>query len=132
MARVRRNSGRICAFGLQPDAKDSNKMMPSLLKYFTVVGGVLFAGLIGLNALLDPGGPGPTLVKAEAPPRYVAICRRSQRRLGPTLARSERAASIETWRNARPACTHQWVWAGCRLRTRLGALPQDLVNHVGP
>jgi hypothetical protein len=41
-------------------------MMPSLLRYFAIVGGILFAGLIGLNALLEPGGPGPTLVKAEA------------------------------------------------------------------
>jgi hypothetical protein len=41
-------------------------MMPSLLKYFTIVGGLLFAGLLGLNAFLDPGGPGPKLV-AEAP-----------------------------------------------------------------
>jgi hypothetical protein len=38
-------------------------LMPSLFKYFAVVGGILFAGLIGLNALLEPGGPGPKLVK---------------------------------------------------------------------
>ena len=38
-------------------------LMPSLFKYFTVVGGILFAGLIGLNALLEPGGPGPKLVR---------------------------------------------------------------------
>lgn len=38
-------------------------MMPSLLRYFTIVGGILFAGLIGLNAMLEPGGPGPRLVK---------------------------------------------------------------------
>lgn len=38
-------------------------MMPSLLRYFAVVGGILFAGLIGLNAVLEPGGPGPRLVK---------------------------------------------------------------------
>src|SRR5215218_9226851 len=37
-------------------------MMPSLLKYFTIVGGLLFAGLIALNAVLEPGGPGPKLV----------------------------------------------------------------------
>ena len=37
--------------------------MPSLLKYFGIVGGILFAGLIGLNAMLDPSGPGPKLVK---------------------------------------------------------------------
>jgi len=38
-------------------------LMPSLLKYFTIVGGILFAGLIGLSALIEPGGPGPRLVK---------------------------------------------------------------------
>jgi hypothetical protein len=38
-------------------------MMPSLLKYFTIVGGLLFAGLIGVNALLEPGGPGLSRVK---------------------------------------------------------------------
>jgi hypothetical protein len=38
-------------------------LMPSLLKYFTVVGGILFAGLIGMNALMEQGGPGPRLVK---------------------------------------------------------------------
>jgi hypothetical protein len=38
-------------------------LMPSLFKYFAIVGGILFAGLIGLNALLEPGGPGPKLVR---------------------------------------------------------------------
>src|SRR5947209_11407404 len=38
------------------------RVMPSLLKYYAIVGGILFAGLIGLNAMLDPGGPGPRLV----------------------------------------------------------------------
>src|SRR5436305_15086514 len=38
-------------------------LMPSLLKYFTIVGGILFAGLIGLSALLEPGGPGPRLAQ---------------------------------------------------------------------
>src|SRR3954447_6522821 len=44
-------------------------LMPSLLKYFTVVGGILFAGLIGMNALMEQGGPGPRLVKD--PPKVV-------------------------------------------------------------
>jgi hypothetical protein len=43
--------------------------MPSLLKYFTIVGGILFAGLIGMNALMEQGGPGPRLVKE--PPKVV-------------------------------------------------------------
>ena len=33
-------------------------LMPSLLKYFTIMGGILFAGLIGMNALMEQGGPG--------------------------------------------------------------------------
>lgn len=37
-------------------------LMPSLIKYFAIVGGILFAGLVGLNAVLEPGGPGPRLV----------------------------------------------------------------------
>ena len=38
-------------------------LMPSLAKYFTIVGAILFAGLMGLNSLLDPSGPGARLVK---------------------------------------------------------------------
>ena len=45
-------------------------LMPSLLKYFTIVGGILFAGLLGLTSLLDPGGPGPRLVN-KTPDRIV-------------------------------------------------------------
>jgi hypothetical protein len=40
-------------------------LMPSLFKYFTVVGAVLVIGLIGLNAVLEPGGPGPSVVKPQ-------------------------------------------------------------------
>jgi hypothetical protein len=42
-------------------------MMPSLLKYFTIVGGVLLLLLLAANSVLAPGGPGPTLVRADAP-----------------------------------------------------------------
>src|SRR5205085_11304188 len=38
-------------------------LMPSLLKYFTIVGGVPFVGLIGMSAMMGTGRPGPTLVK---------------------------------------------------------------------
>lgn len=41
-------------------------LMPSLLKYFLTVGALLFVGLIGLNAVLEPGGPGPRIVQ-DAP-----------------------------------------------------------------
>jgi len=47
-------------------------LMPSLLKYFTIVGGILFAGLIGMNAVMEPGGPGPRLVN-NAPKVVVQI-----------------------------------------------------------
>ena len=46
-------------------------LMPSLLKYFTIVGGVLVLALISINAVLEPGGPGPRLVKEQ--PKTVAI-----------------------------------------------------------
>ena len=38
-------------------------LMPSLLKYFLTVGAMLFVGLIGLNAVMEPGGPGPRIVQ---------------------------------------------------------------------
>ena len=46
-------------------------LMPSLLKYFTIVGGVLVLALISINAVLEPGGPGPRIVKEQ--PKSVAI-----------------------------------------------------------
>ena len=42
-------------------------MMPSLFKYFTIVGGGLLAMLIAISAVTQPGGPGPSLVNAAAP-----------------------------------------------------------------
>src|SRR3954471_15624829 len=41
-------------------------LMPSLIKYFLTVGALLFVGLVGLNAVLEPGGPGPRIVQ-DAP-----------------------------------------------------------------
>jgi len=38
-------------------------LMPSLLKYFIGVGALLFVGLVGLNAVLEPGGPGLSIVQ---------------------------------------------------------------------
>ena len=38
-------------------------LMPSLAKYFLTVGAILFVGLIGLNAVMEPGGPGPRIVQ---------------------------------------------------------------------
>jgi hypothetical protein len=42
-------------------------MMPSLLRYFTITGGMLLGLLMLVSSVLEPGGPGPTLVKAAAP-----------------------------------------------------------------
>ena len=41
-------------------------MMPSLLKYFAIIGGVLLGLLFVANSVFEPGGPGPRLVRAEA------------------------------------------------------------------
>jgi hypothetical protein len=38
-------------------------LMPNLFKYFITVGAILFVGLVGLNAVLEPGGPGPRMVQ---------------------------------------------------------------------
>ena len=46
-------------------------MMPSLFKYFTIVGGGLLGLLIALNAVMQPGGPGPSLVNVAAPKAVV-------------------------------------------------------------
>ena len=37
--------------------------MPSLFKYFVTVGAILFVGLVGLNAVMEKGGPGPRIVQ---------------------------------------------------------------------
>src|SRR3954447_18474632 len=41
-------------------------LMPSLFKYFVTIGAILFVGLIGLNAVMEPGGPGLRVVQ-DAP-----------------------------------------------------------------
>jgi hypothetical protein len=46
-------------------------LMPSLFRYFTAVGAVLVIGLIGLNAVLEPGGPGPSMVKPQPKARPI-------------------------------------------------------------
>src|SRR3954453_14908707 len=46
-------------------------LMPSLIKYFITVGAILFVGLVGLNAALEPGGPGPRAVQDSSKPKPV-------------------------------------------------------------
>ena len=41
--------------------------MPSLFKYFTIVGGGLLGLLITLDTVMQRGGPGPSLVKVVEP-----------------------------------------------------------------
>src|ERR1043165_5281133 len=67
---AQRNAARTCALGCNPRDASMPSLMPSLLKYFTIVGGILFAGLLGVTSLLDPGGPGPRLVN-KTPDRIV-------------------------------------------------------------
>jgi hypothetical protein len=46
-------------------------LMPSLLKYFLTMGAILFVGLVGLNAVMEPGGPGPRIVQDPAKSKLV-------------------------------------------------------------
>ena len=46
-------------------------MMPSLFRYFTIVGGGLLAMLMAINAVTETGGPGPRLVNTAAPKAVV-------------------------------------------------------------
>ena len=46
-------------------------LMPSLVKYFLTMGAILFVGLIGLNAVMEPGGPGPRIVQDTAKSKLV-------------------------------------------------------------
>ena len=46
--------------------------MPSLFKYFTIVGGGLLGLLIALDTVMQPGGPGPSLVNV-AEPKVVVV-----------------------------------------------------------
>jgi|GEM_PF-5273052 len=104
-------------------------MMPSLLKYFAVVGAVLFAGLIGLNALLDPGGPGPTLVKAEAPKRAIQVDPRASKveRLRAEEAAQKAAASAAPIATA--AVTEQPAPAA---QPAAAAAPQPVTAAIQP
>jgi len=59
-------------------------LMPSLLKYFITVGAILFVGLVGLNAVLEPGGPGPRIVQdSTRAPRSSSGCARKRLRRRP-------------------------------------------------
>lgn len=62
--------------------------MPSLFKYFAVVGSALLGLLLGINYLLDPGGPARPEV--SAPPKIV-------------VQHDPRASWMERWRNEQAA-----------------------------
>ena len=46
--------------------------MPSLFKYFTIVGGGLLGLLLALDTVMQPGGPRPSLVNV-AEPKVVVV-----------------------------------------------------------
>lgn len=62
--------------------------MPSLFKYFAVVGSALLGLLLGINYLLDPGGP--PRPEVSAPPKIV-------------VQHDPRASWMERWRNEQAA-----------------------------
>ena len=62
--------------------------MPSLFKYFTIVGGGLLGLLIALDTVMQPGGPGPSLVNVAAPKAVVV-------KHDPQASRVERLRSEE-------------------------------------
>jgi len=63
--------------------------MSSLFKYFTIVGGGLLGLLIALDTVMQPGGPGPSLVKV-AEPKVVVVSHDAQ------ASRVERLRAEET------------------------------------
>src|SRR5215212_5764590 len=100
-------------------------MMPSLLKYFTIVGGLLFAGLIGLNAVLEPGGPGPKLVNEPK----VAIRHDPRASLVERL-RAEEAAQAAAKARAEQAVTV--AQAAAPKQVMSAAAPQPVPSQLAP
>src|SRR3954470_20323828 len=100
-------------------------LMPSLLKYFTVVGGLLFAALIGMNALMEQGGPGPRLVK-DTPKVVVQI--------DPHASKVERLraqeAALKAAEKADPAAHPVVVPEPRRLPREPGAQPVEQPQPV--
>ena len=69
--------------------------MPSLFKYFTIVGGSLFGLLLALDTVMQPGGPGPSLVNV-ATPKVVVVNHDPQASLVERLRAEEAALTAKT------------------------------------
>jgi hypothetical protein len=69
-------------------------LMPSLTKYFATLGSLLTLGLIGLSAVMQPGGPGPQIVKERPKPVIV--------KHDPNASLVERLRDDEAARNTPP------------------------------
>ncbi len=76
-------------------------MMPSLFRYFTIVGGGLLAMLIAISAVTQPGGPGPSLVNAAAP--QAAVIRHDPQASRVERLRAEEAALRANAKTESPA-----------------------------
>jgi hypothetical protein len=98
--------------------------MPSLLKYFTIVGGLLFAGLIGLNAVLEPGGPGLRLVRDQ--PKTAAI------RHDPRASLVERLRAEEAAREAAAKAESQPQPVTVAAPATPAPTPQPIVQAAAP
>lgn len=90
-------------------------MMPSLLKYFAIVGGVLLSVLYVANAVLEPGGPGPTFVKVDTPAGKSVI----------TVQHDPRASKVERLRAEEDAA------AKARVAAQTGQV-ESVVQVVEP
>jgi hypothetical protein len=86
-------------------------LMPSLIKYFITVGAILFIGLVGLNAVLEPGGPGPRVVQDSSKPKLVrhdpraSMVERLREEEAAQRASGKAEASVQQAATAIPAAT---------------------------
>ena len=82
--------------------------MPSLFKYFTIVGGGLLGLLIALDTVMQPGGPGPSLVNV-AEPKVVAVKHDPQASRVERLRAEEAALEATLKTELSPATEPPWV-----------------------
>ena len=98
-------------------------MMPSLFKYFRNVGVVLFVLLVGLNAVMDKGGPGLHLV--DAPKKMTSD------RHDPQASKVERLRAEEAAQSMVPSVGEPLVPRASKpepSNPRTAAAPETVVN----